>query len=142
MRELFAPFFGGVKNRCAVLASKPHAGLGVRKDFSDWIKAQVKRAMLTEGLDFLKLPQKGELSATGQARIECLLTLDAAKRIAMLARAAHAAAHPASLLGAKSSPKKASFKSQSIRPALPACYAVTLPQAPHAEPRPLGYERF
>jgi phage anti-repressor protein len=76
----------------AVLASKLHAGLGVGKDFTNWIKAQVKRAMLTEGLDFVVLAQKGENPQGGRPRLEYLLTLDAAKHIAMLAHTERGAA--------------------------------------------------
>lgn len=61
-----------------------HRFLGVKKDFSDWIKQQIERARLLEGRDFLKVPQKGELSLTGQIRTEYYLTLEAGKHIAML----------------------------------------------------------
>jgi len=96
----------------AVLASKLHAGLGIGKDFTNWIKAQVKRAMLTEGLDFVVLAQKGgdsllaqkgensllaqkgeqKTGRGGHNRLEYLLTLDAAKHIAMLAHTERGAA--------------------------------------------------
>ncbi len=62
-----------------------HAFLGVARDFSNWIKDQINRARLTENRDFVKLAEKGELSATGQTRIEYFLTLDAAKHVAMMA---------------------------------------------------------
>jgi phage anti-repressor protein len=61
-----------------------HQGLAVGKDFATWVKVQVTRARLTENRDFVKLTQKGELSATGQSRIEYHLTIDAAKHIAMM----------------------------------------------------------
>ena len=59
----------------AVNARDLHAFLEVGKDFSDWIKVQIERARLVENRDFEKLPLKGELSATGQTRIEYALTL-------------------------------------------------------------------
>jgi len=51
---------------------------------ANWIKAQIARARLEENRDFLKVAQKGELSNTGQVRIEYHLTTDAAKQIAMM----------------------------------------------------------
>lgn len=69
---------------CAVSARQLHRGLGVRRDFTAWIKSQIKRAKLVEGEDFVKLTQKGELSATGQKFNDYLLTLDAAKHVALM----------------------------------------------------------
>lgn len=65
-------------------ARELHARLEVSKDFSTWVKAQIKRARLIDGRDFIKVTQKGELSATGQTLFEYHLTLDASKHIAML----------------------------------------------------------
>lgn len=59
-----------------------HESLGVKKDFSDWIKAQIKRAMLVENRDFVAVPQKGDGGKF--AAIEYHLTLEAGKHIAML----------------------------------------------------------
>jgi phage anti-repressor protein len=59
-------------------------GLGIKKDFSNWIKAQIERAFLVEGRDFIKVPQKGELSKTGQIKQEYFLTIESAKHIAMM----------------------------------------------------------
>lgn len=67
-----------------VNARELHAALEVGKDFSNWIKAQVERARLREGDDFVKVAQKGELGAMGQTRIDYHLTLDAAKHVAMM----------------------------------------------------------
>lgn len=61
-----------------------HSSLGVGKDFSNWVKTQIKRADLVENKDFLKVAQKGELSATGQTSVEYHLTVEAAKNVAML----------------------------------------------------------
>lgn len=63
-----------------------HTDLAIGKDFSTWIKAQIKRASLEENRDYIKLTQKGELSATGQSTVEYFLTLDAAKHIALMSR--------------------------------------------------------
>ena len=61
-----------------------HAALGVGKDFSNWIKAQVERARLVENRDYVKVAQKGELSATNQTRVEYHLTIEAGKHVAMM----------------------------------------------------------
>lgn len=63
-------------------ARSVHAELGVKKDFSDWIKAQIKRAMLVENVDYITVPQKGEGGKF--APIEYHLTIEAGKHIAML----------------------------------------------------------
>lgn len=60
------------------------AELGVTKDYTNWAKAQIKRARLVEDRDFVKLAQKGALSATGQTRHEYHFTVEAAKHIAMM----------------------------------------------------------
>ena len=63
--------------------------LGVQKDYSDWIKIQIETLDLEENLDFLKLPQKGEQKNTGSGghnRADYIISLDAAKHIAMASR--------------------------------------------------------
>lgn len=75
-----------------------HAFLDVRKDFSDWMKAQIERARLKEGRDYVieVSPQKGVNPSTqncaqpdqrvsgGRPRTEYHLTLDAAKHVGMM----------------------------------------------------------
>lgn len=61
-----------------------HESLQVKKDFSNWIKAQVKRAMLVENRDYVVLAQKGENPAGGRPGLEYHLTIEAGKHIAML----------------------------------------------------------
>lgn len=61
-----------------------HAYMGVGKDYTNWAKAQIKRARLVENKDFVKLAQKGEHSATGQTRHEYHFTIEAGKHIAMM----------------------------------------------------------
>lgn len=67
-----------------VSARDLHTYLGVQKDFSDWIKQQVVRANLLENKDFIKISLKGELSATGQTKIEYFLAIESAKHVAMV----------------------------------------------------------
>lgn len=76
----------GEGNIQTVNARDLHEFLGVVKDFSNWMKAQVKRARLVDGIDFVKVTQKGELSRTGQSIIEYHLTLEAGKNISMMSR--------------------------------------------------------
>ena len=61
-----------------------HADLGVGKDYTNWAKAQIKRARLVENKDYVKFAQKGALSATGQTRHEYHFTLEAGKHIGMM----------------------------------------------------------
>ena len=58
-----------------------HASMEVSKDFSNWAKAQIKRARLVENRDFLVIAQKGENLAGGRPTIDYHLTLDSAKHI-------------------------------------------------------------
>ncbi|MBK9199807.1 MAG: antA/AntB antirepressor family protein [Betaproteobacteria bacterium] len=64
---------------CLPSTDDPHADLGVRKDFSDWIKVQIKRAMLVENQDFIAVPQKGDGGKF--APIEYHLTIEAGKHM-------------------------------------------------------------
>lgn len=61
-----------------------HGDLGVSKDYTNWVKAQIKRARLVEDKDYVKFTQKGELSTTGQTRHEYHFTLEAGKHIGMM----------------------------------------------------------
>jgi len=73
-----------------------HKELGIKKDFSDWAKAQIKRGFLEEGVDYVVwsyakkegsslLPQKVEQKKIGgNNKIEYISTIDVAKSIAMM----------------------------------------------------------
>lgn len=65
-------------------ARKLHEALGVAKDFTDWVKAQIERARLAVNRDYVFFPQKGENSGRGRSSTEYHLTIDAAKHIAMM----------------------------------------------------------
>lgn len=60
----------------AVDARDLHAELGGGKDFSTWMKDQIKRAMLVDGVDYEVFTEKG-----GRSTASYLLSLDAAKNI-------------------------------------------------------------
>ncbi len=66
--------------------------LEIRKDFSDWVKAQIGRARLVENRDYIAVPQKGDviindlqgLRAGLDYSISYFLTLESAKHISMM----------------------------------------------------------
>ena len=79
---------GGTETN-AVDARKLHAALGVKKDFSNWVKAQIERAGFVERIDFVKIAEKSSSpkKASGiQGRIDYLFALSAAKEICMMAQ--------------------------------------------------------
>lgn len=61
-----------------------HTELEVKKDFSQWVKSQIKRAHLVENEDYIVFAQKGENLQGGRPSQEYFLVLDAAKHVAML----------------------------------------------------------
>jgi phage anti-repressor protein len=77
-------------------ARELHEKLGVKKDFSDWFKTQIKRGMFDENIDFIAIPLKGEgeirknsrgllIDSTGKIlQIDYFLTIDTAKHIALM----------------------------------------------------------
>ncbi|MDR1889349.1 MAG: antA/AntB antirepressor family protein [Zoogloeaceae bacterium] len=80
-----------------VNARELHAFLEVKKDFSDWIKAQLE--LFVQGVDYAVFnhneyanifPQKGENSqpceARGRKPVEYALTIECAKHISMMSR--------------------------------------------------------
>ncbi|MDT8332980.1 antA/AntB antirepressor family protein [Roseomonas gilardii] len=75
---------GGVRVQAAD-ARELYEALGVRKDFTTWIKQQIARLRLKSDHDYL-LTQKGEQVPSGVKWVAVYtLTLDAAKHIAMMA---------------------------------------------------------
>lgn len=70
---------------CPVVdARELHGFLGVKKDFSDWVKAQIQRTRLKENRHFALLPQKGEQTGRGgHNRTDYILTLHGAMHVAM-----------------------------------------------------------
>jgi phage anti-repressor protein len=81
----------------SVSARDLYLELGVKKDFSSWIKVQLKRGLFEENIDFITVPLKGvsekvTLQPNGLYRneqgqvvsVDYILTLDTAKEIAMM----------------------------------------------------------
>ena len=69
----------------SVDARELHGQLEVGKDFSTWIKDQIKRAMLVDEVDYL-LTEKGENPKGGRPGVSYQLSLDAAKNICMMSQ--------------------------------------------------------
>lgn len=64
-----------------------HHALGVRRDFSTWIKARIAAYGFVRGTDYIPLPHFGEQCFQGvRDRIDYALTLDMAKELAMVER--------------------------------------------------------
>jgi phage anti-repressor protein len=63
-----------------------HAGIAIKKDYSDWVKVQINLLQLVVNIDYVVFPFKGEKSTTakkGRALKEYYSTLNAAQHIAM-----------------------------------------------------------
>lgn len=65
---------------------KVHAALGIAKDYTDWVKAQITRAGFTENTDFIAIPQEGVSHLGGRQRTTYHFTIDSAKGIAMMSQ--------------------------------------------------------
>lgn len=83
------PVAGALVQTCN--ARDLHAFLESGKDFSNWIKVQIKRARLIEGRDYVRVSafaQKGDLEIVGfsgpKDRIEYHVTIEAGKHIGMM----------------------------------------------------------
>lgn len=89
--ELFAlvsQSIGG-ETQQTVTGRELHAALEIKKDYSDWAKAQIERAGFVESVDYVKTqdlssPKKGSAKSRAQVRIEYHFTISAAKEIAMM----------------------------------------------------------
>ena len=65
-----------------------HKELGVKKDFSDWVKVQIDRADLVENADYVVIPQKGVNPQGGRPLDEYHMTIESGKHIAMMSATA------------------------------------------------------
>jgi phage anti-repressor protein len=74
----------GTEPTKTVDARQLHKNLGVRKDFSNWIKGQINNLGLEEGVDFKTIALKGVGGKFDS--IDYTLTLDTAKHISMASR--------------------------------------------------------
>lgn len=68
-------------NQDLISAKELHVGLGIKRDYSTWIKQSIQRAELEDGKDFTS--QKGE-STGGRPTIEYYLVRDAALSVIMM----------------------------------------------------------
>jgi phage anti-repressor protein len=67
-------------------ARRLHAWLGVRRDYSTWIKERIATYGLEEGVDFVRTDFSPDLVKIGRGRpaLEIHVTLDAAKQLSMV----------------------------------------------------------
>lgn len=65
-----------------------HKELGVKKDFSDWVKVQINRADLVENADYVVIHQKGVNPQGGRPLDEYHMTIESGKHIAMMSATA------------------------------------------------------
>ncbi len=78
----------GTEETNAVNAREVHKALEIKKDFSSWIKGQIESLGLEENVDYMVFTQKGENLSGGRPGTEYILSIDAAKHIAMASRSA------------------------------------------------------
>lgn len=70
----------------AVDARELHAVLGSRQDFSTWVKSRIEQLGLVAGTDFEVFQESVENPLGGRPRLEYVVSLDAAKHIALAER--------------------------------------------------------
>jgi len=80
----------GASETNAVSARDLHVELGIDKDFTDWIKAQIDRAGLRKEVDYIVTNVKVERDVGSSFRKEYIITADASKHIAMMSQGAKA----------------------------------------------------
>ena len=74
----------------SVNARDLHTELNITKHFTQWIEAQIKRADLVKGIDYVSFNQKVKREIGPTSKIEYILTLDSAKHIAMMSQSKRA----------------------------------------------------
>ncbi|RLJ20863.1 hypothetical protein DJ031_04525 [bacterium endosymbiont of Escarpia laminata] len=82
---VYSRFIAGESTH-TVSARKLHEFLGVRRDFSSWIKNRIKRGRFVENQDFILIHQNGGIKKRGGDRRskDYWLTIDMAKMLGML----------------------------------------------------------
>lgn len=68
-----------------------HADLCISKDYTNWVKAQIKRAQLVKNQDYVVFAQKGVNRSGGRPASEYHFTIEAGKHIAMMSGTARGA---------------------------------------------------
>ncbi len=76
----------GEENSQAVSARDLYKFLGVKRQFSDWIKDQINRGLFEENIDFITSSQKSEVGPVVKEVKEYYLTIETAKYIALMSR--------------------------------------------------------
>ena len=66
----------------AVCGRELHARLEIKQEYANWIKAQIERARLVEGVDFVRFDEK--VKANNATLKQVALTIEASKNIGMM----------------------------------------------------------
>ncbi len=74
------------KVQLGVNARDLHRMLGVKTEFSHWIKKRISQCGFEEDYDFTKVVKKNELSKTGQWVTEYFISVDMTKHLGMMER--------------------------------------------------------
>lgn len=75
----------GAEEVNSVNARELHKALEIKKDFSNWIKAQINRAGLRENVDYITISKKVKEGNNAISK-EYIITTDASKHIAMMSQ--------------------------------------------------------
>jgi anti-repressor protein len=76
----------GEENIDSVNARDLHKSLEITKDFSTWVQAQIKRAGLSENIDYVIFTEKVTAGAGSTNKIHYILKAESAKHIAMMSQ--------------------------------------------------------
>lgn len=77
--------FGG-NVQSTISARELYEGLGIKGDFTSWLRDQIKARELIENKDFIVFMANHENPKGGRPRTECFFTIKAAKHIAAMSR--------------------------------------------------------
>jgi phage anti-repressor protein len=80
--DLF-PVYESQRGEKIVSLRDVHAALKVKKRFTDWAEAKTEEHALNEGADYVKKHLEGKIKKAGRQRVEYILPLKVAKKVAM-----------------------------------------------------------
>ena len=89
--QIIPVFDGNIEEQLTQLcnARELHAYMGVKRDFTDWIKYRIVKFGFVESVDFMRVenlssPEKGSSKARAQKLTDYHITIDMAKELSMV----------------------------------------------------------